>query len=105
MTQTQIDDAVADALGETLHTVHRIGFSVVPEKPADLEPEDLALCIECPFCRKTRPFPGPTRGGDVPLGECPDCDVYFDIEPGDVFAAVLPTIRSRGRGAGCPARA
>jgi len=91
MTQAQIDHAVADVLGESLTTVHRLGFSVVPERPADLEPEELALCVECPFCRKPLPFPGPVRGGQLPLGECPDCDVYFDVEADDVFATPCAT--------------
>lgn len=87
MTQAQLEEAVAGALGESLDTVHRLGFSAVSEHPRDLEPEDLTLRVECPFCRRPLPFPGPVRGGELPLGECADCDVYFDVEPGDVFAA------------------
>ena len=87
MTQVQLEDAVADALGESFDTVHRLGFNIVPKHAADLEPEDLTLCVECPFCRKPLPFPGAVQGGSLPLGECLKCDVYFDIEPADVFAA------------------
>lgn len=86
MTQAQLDDAVADALGESLSTVHHLGFRIVAEQPDDLEPENLTLCIACPFCRKALPFHGPVRGGELPLGECLACDVYFDVQPDDVFA-------------------
>lgn len=87
MTQAQLEDAVADALGESLNTVHRLGFNVVRENPRDLAPEDIALCVDCPFCRRPVPFPGVVRGGELPLGECDACDVYFEVEAGDVFAA------------------
>jgi hypothetical protein len=69
--------------------VYRLGFSLVPERPADLEPEDLTLQVECPFCGAALSYPGAVRGGELPLGECDRCDVYFDVEPDDVFAAAL----------------
>ncbi len=91
MTQAQLECAVADALGEPLGNVHLLGFQVVPEVPTDLEPEELTLCIECPFCRNSVPYPGPVADGELPLGECEICDVYFIVEPDDVFAASTVT--------------
>ena len=41
MTQTQLDHSVASATGETLRTIHGLGFRLVTESPDDLEPENL----------------------------------------------------------------
>ena len=82
MTQAQLDHAVADATGETVATIHLWGFSPLAERPDDLEPEDLALCVACPHCRRAVAYPGAPA-----LAECLDCDVYFAAEPAAVFAA------------------
>jgi hypothetical protein len=47
MTQRQLDRAVSAATGESLATIHRFGFGT----PAVLEPEDICLAVDCPFCR------------------------------------------------------
>jgi hypothetical protein len=87
MTQLQLERAVARATGEPLTLIRGLGFGVARRRPADLEPEDLALRVECPFCGRHLPYPGTDRGGNPALGECPACDVYFDVAPADVFAA------------------
>jgi hypothetical protein len=90
MTQLQLDRAVARATGEPLTLIRGLGFGPAPHRPADLEPEDLALRVECPFCGRHLPYPGVARGGSLALGECLACDVYFDVAPADVFAAPAP---------------
>jgi hypothetical protein len=85
MTQAQLDCAVADSTGESLDLVHQFGFSL----PAVLEPEDLCLVLDCPFCRRPVPFPGRVRGGDLAQAECLDCDVYFEPREHEVYAADL----------------
>jgi hypothetical protein len=87
MTQAQLDSAVADATGESLPTVRHLGFSVLAGDGGDLEPEDLRLVIDCPFCRRPVAYPGHTRGGAPPLGECETCDVDFDFGVEEVYAA------------------
>lgn len=77
MTQRQLDRAVAAATGESLATIHRLGFVA----PADLEPEDLPLAVDCPFCRRPVTYPGLAGGGAAALAECDRCDVYFDFCP------------------------
>ena len=52
MTQAQLDHEVADATGESIVTIHRLGFSVLPEDPAGREPDPLYLVIDCPQCRE-----------------------------------------------------
>ncbi|MCA1686107.1 MAG: hypothetical protein LC745_09010 [Planctomycetia bacterium] len=78
MTQAQLDHEVAYATGESIRTVHRLGFSVVPDGPA--EPEPLYLVIDCPHCRKPAPFPGQLADGSCPLAECPACDALFAFD-------------------------
>jgi hypothetical protein len=87
MTQTELDCAVALATRESLHTVRALGFGLVTRDPDDLEPEDLRLVVDCPFCRLPVPFGGRTRDGSLPLGECEPCDVYFDVKPDEIYAA------------------
>ena len=66
MTQIQLDCAIADVTGESLDLVHDLGFSL----PGALEPEDLCLVLDCPFCRRPVPFPGRVRGGALAQAEC-----------------------------------
>ena len=87
MTQAQFDRSVADRTGESLRTVHRLGFQ--PDATGPLEPEDVRLVVDCPFCGRAVPYPGRTRDGSPALAECinPGCDVYFEFAETDVYAA------------------
>src|SRR4051812_44558576 len=87
MTQAQLDHSVARATGESLRTIHGLGFSLVARSPDDLEPEDVHLVVPCPFCRKTVPHPGLAGDGSPPMAECPACDVYFPFDADEVYAA------------------
>ena len=53
-----------------------------------MEPEDLALAVDCPFCGRPCALPAGI-GVSPPMAECDPCDVYFDLRPGDVYAAEL----------------
>jgi len=87
MTQAQLDRRVADRTGESLRTVHRLGFQPGPAGPP--EPEDIRLVVDCPFCGRAVPYPGRAGDGSPALAECPGprCDVYFDFPEADVYAA------------------
>ena len=87
MTQTQLDRAVAGATGESVTTIHRLGFGLVPRRPENSVPEDLRLVLDCPFCGRRVPYPGQDRSGAPALAECLRCDVYFDVHPDDVYTA------------------
>ncbi len=50
MTQMLIDRAVSEATGESLRTVHRLGFSALPGGTARPQPEALYLVIDSPCC-------------------------------------------------------
>ena len=77
MTQAQLDFAVAGATGESLRTIHQLGFSVLGNP---------VLVLDCPFCGRAVPYPGRCRDGSVVLAECLHCDVYFDGDEAEVYA-------------------
>jgi hypothetical protein len=83
LTQSQIDQAVAEATGESLRTVRNHGFSA----PAMLEPDDITLVLDCPFCGRAVPYPGRARDGSAVLAECLRCDVYFGFDEAEVYGA------------------
>ena len=87
MTQAQLDHEVADATGESIVTVHRLGFSVLPDDPAGREPAPLFLVIDCPRCREPALYPGQLADGSCPMAECPDCGTSFDFDIQDVYVA------------------
>jgi hypothetical protein len=89
MTQTRVSYSVAFVTGETLRTIRDRGFSLVVENPDDLDPEDLRLVLDCPFCRTAVPYPGVARDGSLPMAECLACDVYFPFVINEVYAAGL----------------
>jgi hypothetical protein len=85
MTQSQLDRSVADRIGESLRTIQRLGFQ--PDSTDTLEPEEIRLVLDCPFCGRAVPYPGRVRDGSSALAEClsPSCDVYFDFAESDVY--------------------
>ena len=87
MTQLQLDCAVARATGESPRHVRRLGFGLLASRLGDPEPEDLRLVLDCPFCGGAVPYPGAAGHGSPALAECPRCDVYFDFDPAEVYAA------------------
>jgi hypothetical protein len=85
MTQMQLDCQIARITGEPLSTVNTLGFRVIAEKPDDLEPEDVKLVLDCPFCRQPVPYPGLACDGSETLAEYDHCDVYFEFDPDEVY--------------------
>jgi hypothetical protein len=90
VTQAQLDRSVARRTGESVRTVHRLGFSTLPEGPTGAEPEGLYLVIDCPHCRRPAPFPGQLADGSCPLAECAACDALFAFDLLDVYVAASP---------------
>ncbi len=100
MTQMQLDCQIARITGEPLTTVNTLGFSVIAEEPDDLEPEDVKLVLDCPFCRQPVPYPGLAGDGSETLAECDRCDVYFEFDPDEVYtigAGLSANMASAGR--------
>lgn len=87
MTQSQLNHAVAATTGESLHTIEHLGFGLLAPRVRDLEPEDLCLVLDCPFCRQPVAYPGAAQSGAPALAECDHCDVFFDFDPDEVYAA------------------
>jgi hypothetical protein len=84
---TSLERSVITRTGESPRTIHRLGFQ--PGPGPDLEPEELRLVVDCPFCGRAVPYPGRVGDGSHALAECPrpTCDVYFDFEESEVYAA------------------
>jgi hypothetical protein len=85
MTKLQLDSAVAAALGESIDTVHRRGFSLVTAKAVGPDAGDVCLVVDCPFCRGPVPYPAAASGGAPLLAGCPHCDVEFPFELDEVY--------------------
>ena len=58
MMQKQLVDQVARITGDPLMIIIRLGFNVTSRQPFDLEPEDVQLVLDCPFCGHPVSYPG-----------------------------------------------
>jgi hypothetical protein len=90
VTQLEIDHAVALATGEPLRAVRSRGFSIVPDRHESPDPEDLALLLDCPFCRAMIPYPALPVSTPPALAVCPACDVEFEFAPHEVYTISTP---------------
>jgi hypothetical protein len=84
MTKTQLIHEVARITGEPVYYITALGFSLVCPSSESMEPEDIQLAVECPFCGRPVPYPACAAAGSEPIAECERCDVYFDFLPHDV---------------------
>ena len=85
MAQIELTCQIARITGEPLCTINRLGFSVIAEEPDCLEPEDVELMLDCPFCGLPVPFPGLASDGSETLAECDQCDIYFGFDVDEVY--------------------
>ena len=84
MTRTQLNHQVARITGEPIDNITALGFSLLCPSSEGIEPEDIRLVLECPFCGRPVPYPGPAADGSEPIAECERCDVYFGFTPEEV---------------------
>jgi hypothetical protein len=92
MTQSQLNLAVANRTRESLATVRSIGFSALKALSASHEPDDIALRLECPFCRAPIDLAGARRS----LAECDACDIEFEYDEQEVFVGVARSVSQAG---------
>ena len=85
MNQSQLNIQIARLTGESLNTVIRRGFSLVPNYPHQSDLPDVTLVLDCPFCRRPTSYPGLTGDGSPLMAECDLCDVYFDFDLDEVY--------------------
>jgi hypothetical protein len=85
MTQKQLVDQVARITGDPLMIIIRLGFNVTSRQPFDLEPEDVQLVLDCPFCGHPVSYPGQSSDRSETLAECDRCDVDFGFDPDEVY--------------------
>lgn len=81
-----LNRAVARSTGDSLRTVRRLGFG----PPIALDPDDVALVVDCPFCGKACSVPT-TFCGKTPMGECDPCDIDFDFDPAEIYVTNVGT--------------
>ncbi len=93
MTQIQLECAVAVATGESVRTVHALGFGLAAGPACGLEPEDLGLFAACPRCGAAAPLPARRHPDRLDFAACPRCALAFDYRDDEVFAA--PSSRPR----------
>jgi hypothetical protein len=86
MTRTQLNHQVARITGEPIGNITALGFSMLRPSSESMEPEDIRLVLECPFCGRPVPYPGPAAEGSEPIAECERCDVYFGFDTCEVYA-------------------
>ena len=84
MTRTQLNHQVARITGEPIGTITALGFRLLRPGGESMEPEDIRLVLECPFCGRPVPYPGPAAAGSETMAECERCDVDFDFVPEEV---------------------
>jgi hypothetical protein len=85
MTQKLLHGELARTTGESLSRLRTVGFNLVARQPDDLEPEEIKLVLDCPFCRQSVPYPGVTRDGSETMAECDRCDIYFPFHTNEVY--------------------
>ncbi len=85
MAQIQLTCQIARITGEPLCTINKLGLRVIPDQPDSLEPEDVELALNCPFCGLPVPFPGLASDGSETLAECDQCDIYFGFDVDEVY--------------------
>ena len=99
MTRTQLNHQVARITGEPIDYITALGFSLLRPGDESMEPEDIRLVLECPFCGRPVPYPGSAVAGSEPIAECERCDVYFGFDTFEVYAtaAQKPSTMTRRR--------
>ena len=99
MTRTQLNHQVARITGEPIGNITALGFSLLRPGGESMEPEDIRLVLECPFCGRPVPYPGSAAAGYEPMAECERCDVYFGFDTFEVYAtaAQKPSTMTRRR--------
>ena len=99
MTRTQLNHQVARITGEPIGNITALGFSLLRPGGESMEPEDIRLVLECPFCGRPVPYPGSAAAGSEPMAECERCDVYFGFDVFEVYAtaAQKPSNMTRRR--------
>jgi hypothetical protein len=85
MTRTQLNNQIARITGEPIGSITALGFSLLRPSGESMEPEDIRLVLECPFCGRPVPYPGSAVADSEPMAECERCDVYFGFHPDEVY--------------------
>jgi hypothetical protein len=84
MTQSEVEQAVARATGDSRDTVRRYGFSLLPE--AEEPSPDPHLAVDCPGCGASLALPH-RQTLFAAFVECPRCDALYPFGMHEIYVA------------------
>lgn len=95
MTRSRLHAAVAQATGESLGTINRIGFSEDSDHRHDLfEVSDPLNVVDCPCCGGTVVLTW-NRFDKLPeFAECRRCETIVDYHPWEIYTMRLENIET-----------
>jgi hypothetical protein len=86
MTNSEVEQAVARATGESRRVISRYGFSIVPD---DCEPPtDVALVLDCPGCGTRLEVADLSELTDL---DCCRCDAIYAFTADELYVADCAT--------------
>ena len=90
MSRAELHLAVADATGEALATIDRLGFRLLTGDSLDEPCEDQPLLVlDCPCCGKPIVLSDGDPENLPAVAECGRCEAVFDYREDEVYAADL----------------
>src|SRR5436190_6944053 len=104
MTRSRLHAAVAQATGESLGTINRIGFSEDFDHPHDLcESGDPLKVVDCPCCGGTIVLTW-SRFDKLPdFADCRRCETIVEYHPWEIYLMRLENIEPAGKRTYVPA--
>jgi len=92
MTRSRLHIAVAQATGESLGTINRIGFTQDVVQRHDHEGNDPLKVVDCPCCGGTIVLTW-SRFDKLPeFAECRRCETIVDYHPWEIYTMHLESI-------------
>ena len=95
MTRFDVCCAVAEVTGESLSTIHALGFDLVPESIEEPEADGPHLWLDCPFCGSTVHLSDAGLEKLPESAECGRCETVFDYQFDEVYEADPTRIAGR----------
>jgi uncharacterized paraquat-inducible protein A len=86
MNQSEVEQAVARATGESRRFIKRYGFSIVAEEPEGST--DAGLAIDCPGCGTVFNLDGIENS--LSELECPRCDAVYPVGTHELYVVDRP---------------
>ncbi len=93
MSCTRIHTAVAQATGDSLRAINRIGFSAMSQQnPNDIDSNDPLTALDCPCCGGTVVLSWDLADTLPELAECRRCETIINYHRWEVYQIRLDDI-------------